>query len=132
MKVLFLGDCVLNTTPQTDLVFDQDFIQNLQHIVDETDAKIVISSPTLRKKGLDNIKEIWKDKNLPGEVIDVTSNLQKVFSTPTQPLRGSEIEHWIDNESIYFAYSFGILESFVILDDDMDILDEQKSLFCSM
>lgn len=50
------------------------FYQNcdaLKRIIDETGAKIVISS-TWRRAGLDEMIKLWKHRNLAGEIIDIT------------------------------------------------------------
>lgn len=52
---------------------DDHFVKNLKRIIDETGAKIVISS-TWRMSGLQNILDMWHSRNLPGEVIGITPN----------------------------------------------------------
>lgn len=56
---------------------------------------------------------MWKDRNLPGELIDVTPYLHL-------KIRGEEIQYWLDNNQV---------ERYVIIDDDTDFLEEQKAFF---
>ena len=147
MKVIFLDiDGVLNVISQEHdeygSLFHPKFVENLKTIIDQTDAKIVISS-SWRKSGLVIMQEMWKHRNLPGEVIDVTPTLKlqrgggiqfwndKLNKHPTQQVhgysipRGCEIDYWLRNE----AYHFDSVESYVILDDDIDMLLEHKDKF---
>lgn len=143
LKIIFLDiDGVLNVTHQGrdeyGSTFHQHLVDNLKQIIDETGAKIVISS-TWRTSGLVAMQEMWKFRNLPGEVIDVTPGLYltkkggiifwnnlleeyDINSSHSLP-RGCEIDYWIGNCS----QLFGKLTSYVILDDDTDMLLEQKN-----
>jgi len=69
-------------------IFDPECIQNLQYIIDKTGAKIVVSSSWKQEMGLDEIQRMWKERELPGVVIDTTPDL------PGD--RGDEIKAWID------------------------------------
>lgn len=88
-KIIFLDiDGVLNVYPngrdEYGAKFHSHFEDNLRFIIEKTQAKIVISS-TWRMNGLREMKAMWQDRDLPGEVIDVTP----VFNTE----RGEEIAH---------------------------------------
>jgi histidinol phosphatase-like enzyme len=147
IKVIFLDlDGVLNVycedRDEFGCTFHSNFVDNLRKIINETDAKIVISS-SWRKDGMKHMVDLWKFRNLPGEIIDVTPSLylqkggsikfwnDKLNSKITPKIkgysipRGAEIEYWIKNES----KNFGILEQYVILDDDSDMLFEQRNNF---
>lgn len=147
MKVIFLDiDGVLNVISQGNdqygQLFHQHLVDNLKRIIDATSAKIVISS-SWRKSHLNTMKEMWKYRNLPGEVIDVTPSCylqrgggiqfwnNKLEEHPTPKVhgysipRGCEIDYWLKNE----AYHFDSIESYVILDDDTDMLLKQKDNF---
>ena len=147
MKIIFLDiDGVLNVISQGHdeygSIFHSHFVDNLKHIIDQTNAKIVISS-SWRKNGLIAMQEMWKHRNLPGEVIDVTPSLylqkggsiqfwnDKLSQHPTPKIhgysipRGCEIEYWINNEE--FNHD-GKLK-YVILDDDTDMLLSQMDKF---
>jgi len=91
--------------------FHKDYVKNLETIIQKTGAKIVISS-TWRKSGLSEMKRMWKERRLPGEVIDITPVLWTK--------RGEEIEEYLRENPC---------DKYVILDDDNDFLDEQRPFF---
>lgn len=124
MKVIFLDiDGVLNVIGQGHdeygQIFHKHLMDNLKRIIDETGAKIVISS-SWRLSGLLAMQEMWKKRELAGEVIDVTPNLTYGAGLKSSTPRGKEIQTWIDNNKI---------ESYVILDDDTDMLPSQADYF---
>lgn len=51
-------------------MFDPATIANLKRIIDETGCKIVLSS-TWRNEGFVEMKALWKDRNLPGELMAI-------------------------------------------------------------
>lgn len=86
-KVIFLDlDGVLNTDNYYDqlrhehlptedtfgILFDPKAVEQLAHIVDSTQAKIVISS-SWRYSGIANMRAMWKARKLPGVIYDITS-----------------------------------------------------------
>jgi hypothetical protein len=92
IKIIFLDiDGVLNLCyPKHDKfgrIFHPHFVDNLKMIIDETDAKIVISS-TWRADGIERLRELWKYRNYPGEIIDITP-----FSKSR--IRGKEINFMV-------------------------------------
>lgn len=135
MKVIFLDiDGVLNTEvwtrhvfkiigDKTDTyksqwyrdeyghIFDSMAVDMLEWLIEATGAKIVISS-TWRMSGLRVMQTMWEMRDLPGEVIDITPKL----NTP----RGEEIAEWLRENQV---------DSYVIIDDDADMLPEQLSNF---
>jgi hypothetical protein len=116
-KIIFLDiDGVLNVNfPSHDeygRVFHPHFVENLRYIIEKTQAKIVISS-TWRFSGLVIMKEMWEKRNLPGEVIDITPHIDICK-------RGEEIEYWLKNNEV---------DSYVIVDDDNDMLESQQENF---
>jgi len=133
MKVIFLDiDGVLNVcTKQRDefgSIFHKEFVDNLRHIVEETNAKIVITS-TWRFSGLNTMKEMWLKRNLPGEVIDITpfksKKEKKTLGWSNLPFRercerGEEIKDWLELNEV---------DSYCIIDDDCDFLTEQMCRF---
>jgi hypothetical protein len=129
MKVIFLDiDGVLNLIPQGydkyGGIFHIGFVDNLKTIIDQTDAKIVISS-TWRLSGLQTMKDMWLFRNLPGEVIDITPsgyfNVDLGVSDDDYVTRGHEIRYWLKNHPE--------VSNYVILDDDTDFLDSQMDNF---
>ncbi len=150
MKIIFLDiDGVLNVIPEGrdeyGSLFHDHLVENLKSIIEATNAKIVISS-SWRKDGLTIMQEMWKKRELPGEVIDVTPSLylqkggsiifwnDKLSKHPTQRIhgysvpRGSEIEYWLQNEA-HQNKEIDFVESYVILDDDTDMLLSQARKF---
>ena len=136
MKVIFLDfDGVLNSSryaarlikagKQTQdenghELFDPDTIKRFNRIVDQTGAKVVVSS-SWRYLGLTTMIEIWQDRGLHGQIIDMTSlyvvdeyimehglewltNEAKVGSP-----RAVEIEAWLQEHDN--------IDRYVILDD---------------
>lgn len=113
MKVIFLDfDGVLNIIPksydQFGGTFHDEFVENLKSIIDQTGAKIVVSS-TWRLSGISFLRDMWKFRNYPREIIGTTPD--------TNFTRGHEIQMWLDRNPD--------VENYVILDDDNDMLDSQ-------
>ena len=130
MKIIFLDiDGVLNLIPQGfdkyGGIFHQHFTDNLSKIINDTGAKIVISS-TWRLSGLQVMNDMWKFRNLPGEVIGITPtayyNTDFRIGIDEDATRGHEIRWWLEN------YTKNV-DNYVILDDDNDMLPEQMSNF---
>lgn len=130
-KIIFLDiDGVLNILnngyDKFGQIFHKEFENNLRWIINETGSKIVISS-SWRSDGLDKMKEMWKYRDLPGEVIDITPNeyhLVKIgkFKFYDDVKRGDEIQYWIDE-------NFDEIETYCIIDDTDDMLLDQKDNF---
>lgn len=127
MKVIFLDiDGVLNVIPQGHDayggIFHPEFVDNLKRIINETGAKIVISS-SWRHSGLQKMLEMWNFRNLPGEVIGVTPDLYRHvdFEGERKMVRGDEIQATIDRHPE--------ITNYVILDDDTDMLPRQMGNF---
>lgn len=102
-------------------VFCPTACSRLAWIIEETGAKIVISS-TWRHSGLEAMQEMWKARNLPGEVIDITPVNMDDRDLPFKDRaeRGNEIKEWLNKNPV---------ESYVIFDDDDDMLPEQENNF---
>lgn len=130
MKVIFLDiDGVLNVYGEGRDKYGSGFhtplVENLRYIIEQTDAKIVISS-TWRFNGLQEMKDMWRDRGLPGDVIDITPDKydELVICSSIdyeKVLRGHEIQYWLDTHND--------IESYVIIDDDTDFLPSQKNNF---
>ena len=128
-KILFLDfDGVLNTEHYQGLLqyqgkpwqdeygafFDPKAVKQLKRIIDATDADIVVES-SWKYLGLDAMKELWKVRNLPGTIIDITPSL-------LGKNKGVEIASWLTeqaNQNIRYA----------IIDDEYVILDSQLPHF---
>lgn len=107
--------------------FDNKAVANLATIIENTNAEIIISS-SWKVDGLDIMKKMWVERNLPGKVIDITpSDLlgsQEIdFSNPNFLAgRGREIQQWIQQNG-------STKDRYVILDDLDDMLQSQKQFF---
>jgi len=131
MKIIFLDiDGVLNVHyPKHDKygsIFHPNFVENLRTVVKETGANIVITS-TWRMSGFDVMRDMWRDRKLPGKVIGITpinvnrDGTERIFGFESLN-RGNEIKWWINNCDIK-------IDNYVIIDDDTDMLDEQMDNF---
>ena len=130
MKIIFLDiDGVLNVIPQGrdkyGMIFHPEFIENLRYIIEQTDAKLVISS-SWRIDGIDTFNSMWEYRNYPGEIIGITPfsyfNEDLESDPDIEICRGHEIKYWLDNTN-------NNIESYVILDDDDDMLNSQLNNF---
>lgn len=137
MKLIFLdidGVLALNQQERDEWgsFFHQQFVDNLKLIIDNTDAKIVISS-TWRSSGLSEMQNMWIARKLPGEVIGCTGYNEMRF-------RGLEIEEYLDkvmkfqrinwSKTVQKTYlETSKITNYVILDDDSDMTYGQKEHF---
>ena len=94
--------------------FDPKAVKQLKRIIDATDADIVVES-SWKYLGLDAMKELWKVRNLPGTIIDITPSL-------LGKNKGVEIASWL---SKYAKQDI----RYVIIDDEYVILDSQLPHF---
>jgi hypothetical protein len=99
-----------------DEFVDERAVTFLNYIVKKTDAKIVLSSSWRGNMGL-----ISERMTKCGFVYDFFDK------TPYHPSRhrGTEIKEWIDK----YEETHEPIDNYVILDDDSDILSEQKDHF---
>ncbi len=145
-KIIFLDfDGVLNTEHYQNLLmyhgkawkdkhgvyFDPETVAGLKRIVEETGADIVIES-SWKYLGLEEMQQMWRDRDMPGKVIDVTpssasdswllnADLDDVDPARTQ-WKGIEIASWI-------ADNLHKGDQYVIIDDEYVILDFQLTHF---
>ena len=85
---------------------DKDKIQLVNRIIEETGAKVVISSSWRNGCPLEEIEEELIKRGFKGEIIGSTPSLTA--------RRGIEIQAWMDGYP-------GEIRSFVILDDESDM-----------
>ena len=109
----------------------------LNKLIDETGAKIVISS-TWRSAGIEWLRQVWKIEGMMGEIIGVTKVLRNSSLEYTIP-RGCEIDKWLKDKGFYhvnwdeniqqeYMDKSGI-ENYIIIDDDSDMLYGQRNHF---
>jgi len=143
MKVIFLDidgvlvcyDSVDKTATRPKLKTDPDnnrhlphvpAMNNLNRILKETGAKMVLSSTWRHLEGLDNTNAHFIKYGLSEPCIDETPSLDQRMDNGLwkNAQRGDEIIKWMEGKDI---------ESFVILDDDSDMSDVKDRLVkCSM
>ena len=108
----------------------------LNKLIDETDAKIVISS-TWRHSGIEFMKKVWVMEEMSGEIIGITPSLRtKGLDIP----RGLEIAYFLNNDLQFnhinwdeviqqeYMDKSGV-ENYIIIDDDSDMLYNQRKHF---
>ena len=139
-KIIFLDiDGVLNTerwytqinknTPKDRFgyAFDPVAVDNLSKIIAESNADIVVSS-SWKCFGIDGMQEMWKERNLPGKIIDITPNNisddmllnMNLDELDEVAIRGHEIEEWLSLHGKNVSH-------YVILDDIDSFLNIQKT-----
>ena len=143
-KILFLDiDGVINTDRQCERCyekgivpderfgypFDPEAVACLARIIDETGADIVISS-SWKFWGLPDMTNMWKDRNMPGKIVDVTPNTMSdemllnadLTNMDMMAFKGSEIKGWLTKHR-------KSVERYAIIDDVDDMLPEQQDCF---
>lgn len=131
MKVIFLDfDGVLNVIPQGHDyyggIFHPEFVENLRRIINETGAKLVISS-SWRHGGLERMRKMWEHRQYPGEIIGITPDLRwrtkdsDLDRNEDKMVRGDEIQSILDQHPQ--------ISNYVIIDDDNDMLPSQRGNF---
>jgi hypothetical protein len=104
-------------------MIDPEALQLLNQLVEETGADIVISSTWRKGEGerLNNIKSLLHGLGFKGNIIGATPVLNERWCC-----RGNEIKKWIlENVKYEDMKDF----KYAILDDDSDMLLEQKNSF---
>ncbi len=129
-KIIFLDfDGVLNTEYYQGLLqfqgkqwqdeygafFDPKAVRQLKRVIDTTGADIVVES-SWKYLGLEAMQELWRGRNLPGKVIDITPSLTDNAS------KGEEIAAWLSEHATPDT-------RYVIIDDEYVVLDSQIPYF---
>ena len=118
---------------------DLDLIENLNFIISETGAKVVISSSWRTGRSIEILQDILDKVGFKGEVIDKTVNLGSSKNYGYNIPRGCEIDHWLLSKGFYRNYiskdrqrkqlEKSEIKNYVILDDTADMLLQQKEHF---
>lgn len=87
--------------------FDPVCAENLRRIINNTDADVVVTSTWKMEMGLDGIRKMWSDRNLPDKVIGITPDIDILH-------RGNEIETWLGRQTGSVRYA--IIDDCPILD----------------
>ena len=126
LKIIFLDFDGVISTPDYHWSLEPSKVQLLEELIKETNAKIVVSSSwsTGSQTGEQFIEKMfgkWKEITGP----HVTPEKNKIFKDAIIDVtdhmgndRGDEIQRWLDAHK-------DEVDSYVIFDDDPDILDEQ-------
>lgn len=141
-RIIFLDfDGVLNTArniarlraegkPLSDefgYLFDAEAVANLQTIIEQTDAEIVVSS-SWKFEGLERMRQLWQARRLPGRLLDITPDYLSCVGgiDPSNPDsfvgKGNEIKAWLERHAATDC-------RYVILDDTPDVLASQYPNF---
>ena len=135
MKIIFLDiDGVLNheiffrervKDPNITGEICKNSIKLLNYIIEKTEALVVVSSTWRYGRTLEELQELLDAVGFKGEVIGKTPILPE---SGDYLIRGNEILKYIidhkDELGFYFEY-----DKYVILDDDCDMLYQQKDNF---
>ena len=94
----YLVDNGLCETDADGYLFDPKAVENLEYIIEETDAKIIITS-TWRFDG--DMQALWHNRNLAGEVVGITPEFDRRAFRSTKfismefSIRGIEVDKWL-------------------------------------
>lgn len=113
------------------VLFDPQAVEQLQRIVDATNADIVIES-SWKYLGLEAMRRMWKDRHLPGRVVDITPSAISdsvllsadfdITDPSTLHCKGAEIASWLADKGMFDA-------PYVVIDDEYVILESQQPHF---
>jgi hypothetical protein len=106
--------------------FDFNSVKVLNYIIEETGAKVVVSSTWRLGKTVEQLQSILDSVGFKGEVIAKTPNLR---NEGDYVFRGNEILKWIKDNKELIAQDYHEYENYVIFDDDSDMLYWQKDNF---
>ena len=123
MKIIFLDFDGVITTYKSGYKIDPEKVELLLKIVEETGAKIVITS-SWRSYNIEETRKKLGDLSFMKYVIDVTPRLNYRDSDGDywSVARGTEIHHWMMKHG-------DDVDNYVILDDEEDMLISQNSHF---
>ena len=105
-------------------LFDPKAVAHLNRIIDETNAKVVVSS-SWRYLGLAKLQELWQERGLHGQVIDMTSLhavdefiLENGLEWLENGVEGNEMSSPRSMEiELWLRYRKDNIANYVILDD---------------
>ena len=122
LRIIFLDFDGVITWPDSHWNVDPNKLKLLESILESTGAKIVISSSWRGtcKNGQEFIDKILGSRRAIASAVSKDSLFIKSIYDVTGigACRGDEIKQWLDDHQ-------GQVESYVILDDDSDMLEEQ-------
>ncbi len=104
-------------------MIDPKSVDFLNEIVDGTDAKFVISSTWRLGKTIEELQKLLDYHGFKGEIIGKTPRGCESCC------RGNEIHTWIRDNEEHLGGNYSDYSSYVILDDDSDMLYWQRNNF---
>lgn len=137
MKIIFLDFDGVITNLESKYCLNNEKMELVKRICDETNAKIVITSSWRYidvKNTLKSIEESGRENDpfiLADYVIDITPRFHFKYNDEYVNIhRGEEIQYIIDKYKYrYKKYSIEQITNYVILDDDTDMLLWHKDHF---
>ena len=99
-------------------------IELLNDIVNQTGAKVVLSSSWRHNRTIEEMMGILNECGFKGEIIDFTP-----CSRCSMCFRGNEIQKWIENNKELLGKPYHQFNTYVIIDDDSDMLYWQRNNF---
>lgn len=124
MKIIFLDidgvlNCACTHMREGDIftyggIINANLMNKLNELINNTDAKVVISSSWRKINTQEEIKEYLEQAGFMGTIIGMTP-------TSSHGFRGLEIRDWLKSRTD--------VENYIILDDDRDMLLLQASHF---
>jgi predicted transcriptional regulator len=100
---------------EDDRPFVAKAVENLNRIVRETGAKVVISSSWRITRTIDDMRRIFANNGIVCDIIDFTLNITDERYPKAR--RGAQIQDWLDDHPC---------SGYIIIDDSDDILESQK------
>jgi len=102
---------------------DEKAVSFLNNLIKDTNSKVVITSTWRINNSLEDLINIFKAKNFVGEIIGVTPRCSE------DCVRGNEIYKWIKENESLLGVPYYKFNTYVIFDDDTDMLYWQKDNF---
>lgn len=115
---------IKQTFPFND--FDPRAVKFFNNIIEKTEAKVVLSSTWRLEYTIEEMRDIFKKANITCDLIDYTPNLT---SDNNYCVRGNEILKWLKENDNITGKSYLYFKDYIILDDNSDMLYEQKNHF---
>ncbi len=113
----------LPTKDEFGTLFDAEAVNCLRKIVDARRTIIVVISSWRYIYDLDTLREMWRQRDLPGILYGITP-CDILLSSDDRCVKGVEIKEWFERQGLdETKYSF------VILDDEDEFLREQQCHF---
>lgn len=119
--------------------FDPESREWMNRLITESGADVVISS-VLKGQGLKKMQAMWENRGMAGNVVGITADLFLARDRNMSVPRGLEIKEYYERVHKFRHRTYdapfldemrkeSTLESYVIIDDDQDMLYEQRHSF---